>query len=62
VKGCKREGRISNEEIIQELHIFAIQDKITLHEHNWKEHLDSKNPDCLPKQILADREGVMSAD
>jgi hypothetical protein len=52
VKGCTRMDHIRNEEIRNELEMYAIQDKITEYRIRWSTHLQRMDNSRLPKQAL----------
>lgn len=51
-KGCTRLDHIQNEDIRNELQIYAIHDKIQQYRNNWKQHLYRMDQTRLPRLVF----------
>lgn len=50
--GCYRDDRICNADVISELQIFSIKDKIVDYRQKWKNHLEQMPSNRLLKILI----------
>jgi hypothetical protein len=41
-----------NEEVLEELHVTPLEDKLCTHRHKWFQHVHGMEDNRLPKQLL----------
>ena len=52
VKGCTRRDLVRNEDVRNELNVYAINEKITEYKERWKQHVNRMGNGRIPKKIL----------